>query len=64
MLWNATVERFIARENIRRFEAQLQTCTDPEQRKTLERLLEDEHRRLQTACETEADQPRAIKGNS
>ena len=37
---------FIARENVRRFQAQLDACTDPEQRKTLERLLEAEHQRL------------------
>jgi hypothetical protein len=40
---------FIARENIRRFEAKLSACSDPEQRETLSRLLEAERRRLAEA---------------
>ena len=43
---------FIARENIRRFEDKLSTCSDPEQRETLSRLLEVERQRL---AETLAD---------
>jgi hypothetical protein len=43
------VEEFIARENIRRFEAQLAACTDPEQCQTLSRLLEAERERLTQA---------------
>jgi hypothetical protein len=34
------VQEFIARENIRRFEAQLAECTDADQRGVLSRLLE------------------------
>ena len=40
------MKEFIARENIKRFEAQLAACSDPVQRETLERLLEEAHRRL------------------
>ena len=47
--WEAPVQEFIARENIRRFEQQLETCSDPEQRKTLCRLLETERERLAEA---------------
>ena len=40
------MEEFIARENIRRFEAQLDSCNDPEQWKVLQQLLEIERQRL------------------
>ena len=40
------MQEFIARENIRRFEAQLAACTDPERRETLSRLIEAEQQRL------------------
>jgi rubrerythrin len=43
------MQEFIARENIRRFEAQLAACTDPEQRKTLTQLLEAEKQQLAEA---------------
>jgi hypothetical protein len=43
------VQEFIARENIKRFEAQLTVCTDPEQRETLTRLLEQAHQQLAEA---------------
>jgi hypothetical protein len=43
------MEEFVARENIRRFQAQLDACHDPEQRKTLEQLLEAERQRLADA---------------
>jgi hypothetical protein len=43
------VQEFIARENIRRFEAQLAECTNPEQRETLSRLLEDARAELARA---------------
>lgn len=36
----------MARENIKRFEARLEACTDDEQRKILEQLLERERERL------------------
>ena len=49
------MQEFIARENIRRFEAQLAACVDPEQRETLSRLLEDEKQHLaQTLVEKQA----------
>ena len=40
------MEEFVARENIRRFQMQLDDCKDPEQRKTLEQLLDAERHRL------------------
>lgn len=40
------MEEFVARENIRRFEARLAACADPVQRETLTRLLEAERQRL------------------
>lgn len=43
------MQEFIARENIRRFKAQLAICVDPTQRETLTRLLEAEHLRLNEA---------------
>lgn len=45
----------VARENIRRFEAQLAACTDPDKRKTLSLLLDAERQRLtQTLAEKQA----------
>lgn len=55
-LW---VQKFIARENIRRFEAQLAACTDPEQRKTLLRLLEAERQHLAEALSDKQSRPQA-----
>lgn len=46
---DGSVQEYIARENIRRFEEKLESCTDPEQRKILERLLADEQGRLKEA---------------
>ena len=43
------VQEFIARENIKRFEAQLAECTDPAQRETLTRLLDEAFRELAEA---------------
>ncbi len=43
------MEEFVARENIRRFEAQLDSCTDPDRRDTLLQLLESERQRLADA---------------
>ena len=40
------MERFVARENIRRFKEQLASCVDPAKRSTLERLLAAEKARL------------------
>lgn len=56
---DATVQEFIARENIRRFEAQLAACTDPKQRKTLSRLLEAEQQRLTQALAEKNARPEA-----
>jgi hypothetical protein len=42
------MERFIARENIRRFKAQLAGCTDDDQAATLRELLTREEARLAT----------------
>ena len=44
---DALMEEFIARENIRRFRAQLDQCADEAQRGTLQRLLKDEESRLE-----------------
>jgi hypothetical protein len=41
-----SVEKFIARENIRRFEEQLAACADEADRAVLLKLLETERRRL------------------
>lgn len=43
------MDEFVARENIRRFQAQLDGCADPEQRSTLVQLLESERERLAQA---------------
>lgn len=40
------MEEFIARENIRRFQAQLEACDDLKQRRTLQELLDAELQRL------------------
>jgi hypothetical protein len=41
------MEEFIARENIRRFEAQLAVCTDERQKAVLQSLLNGERQRLE-----------------
>lgn len=41
------MEDFIARENIRRFEAQLQSSADEAQKREIRRLLDAERRHLQ-----------------
>ena len=41
------MEEFIARENIRRFKAQLADCTDQEQSATLRKLLAEEEAHLE-----------------
>ena len=48
------MQEFIARENIKRFEAQLADCTDEEQRQVILRLLEDEQRRLAEILERQS----------
>jgi hypothetical protein len=45
----APVKEYVARENIRRFQAQLAACDDPAQRKTLSDLLKAEKKRLAEA---------------
>ena len=49
------MQEFIARENIKRFEAQLTDCTDEEQRQVILRLLEGEQRRLAEILEGQPD---------
>ena len=51
------VEEFIARENIRRFEAQLATCADEKQRALLQKLLKAERERLEAAKAAKAARP-------
>ena len=53
------MQEFIARENIRRFEAQLRTCTDSQQREILSRLLEAERLRLDEALTEKRGRPAA-----
>jgi hypothetical protein len=43
------MKEYVARENIRRFQAQLAACNDPAQRKTLSDLLKVERKRLAEA---------------
>ena len=40
------MEEFTARENIRRFEARLESCTDDSQRAEIEALLHAERKKL------------------
>ena len=61
--WGTAVQEFIARENIRRFEAQLSACTDPQQRETLQRLLDAERQYLKNACPEKIGRPALPKGN-
>ena len=51
------VQEFIARENIRRFEAQLAVCSDQAQRETLSRLLAAERQHLAEALAEKRAQP-------
>ena len=44
--WAGHMEDFIARENIKRFEAQLESSTDKVQRAEIQALLDAERRRL------------------
>ena len=44
----AFMERFIARENIRRFRQQLENCTNEAERATLQKLLADEEAKLRS----------------
>ena len=51
------MEEFIAGENIRRFEAQLETCTDEGQKAAVERLLEAERSHLQEILQAQSADP-------
>ena len=57
------MQEFIARENIKRFVAQLSACTDPQQRETLQRLLDAERQHLKEACLEKTGRPAPLKGN-
>ncbi len=53
------MDRFVARENIRRFQDLLGATRDPAERGKLERLIEHERERLKAAAEREeASQPK------
>ena len=54
------VQGFIARENIKRFEAQLAECFDVSQRVTVDRLLATERQRLQTITQQKGKQSAAM----
>jgi hypothetical protein len=43
------MEEFIARENIKRFRAQLRTSSDADQKSVLHKLLDAEEKKLQQA---------------
>ena len=51
------MKEFVARENIKRFEARLAACTDPAQREILSRLLDEEQQRLKDARAETLDLP-------
>ena len=51
------MKEFVARENIKRFEARLAACTDPAQREVLSRLLDAEQQRLKDARAEKVDLP-------
>jgi hypothetical protein len=53
------MQEFVARENIRRFEAQLAACKNEEQRDVLSRLLEKERRALADALAAKEARPEA-----
>lgn len=42
------MNRFIVRENVKRFQRQLNDCTDERQRQTLEELLAQEQAKLRS----------------
>lgn len=43
---NAAIDKFVARENIRRFKEHLKNCTDEAQRATLQQLLAEHEKHL------------------
>lgn len=45
------MDAFVARENIKRFKAQLRSASDDEQRAKLRQLLEEEEQHLQQIIE-------------
>jgi len=49
------MQRFVARENVRRFKEQLKGCNDEEQRQTLSRLLAEEEAKLKKLLRGEVD---------
>ena len=53
------MKEFIARENIRRFEAQLAECTDREQQEMLSHLLETERQHLAEALASKRSKAKA-----
>ena len=52
------MEEFIARENIRRFKAQIDECNDEGQRAEMQTLLDAERRRLRGIREAKITQRR------
>jgi hypothetical protein len=57
------MERFIARENLRRYRARLQGEKNPELRETLSKLIADEEAKL-GAAENEARRKRSGQSSS
>ncbi len=62
------MEEFVAKENIRRFRAQLEACPDKEKKSVLRELLDAEQRRLTELRAhrqvTDGVQRKAHRGNS
>jgi hypothetical protein len=52
------MERFVRRENIRRYRDLLQRATDPRERGRIERLLADEQRKQRDAGDETEDERR------
>lgn len=51
------MEEYIACENIRRFEARLESSTDDAQKSTIRALLEAERQHLQSILQTDVELP-------
>lgn len=58
MVLGGPMDDFIARENIRRFEAQLQSSADEMQKREIRRLLNAERRHLQQIEQSQSPGPR------
>jgi len=55
---HSSMQEFIARENVRRFKAQLESATDEAQKSAIQGLLDSERQHLQQILEASALQSR------